>query len=212
MHTEQEIREAIRSSKSKTEAIRKLGLSPNNARHYAKLNKAITDLNLDISHLWTEKWGRISSKLPQVLPSVSSYRELAIALGLGNKRAVNPRYVTRIKQMVVDQGLDISHFTQSNRYSGNTKRYTHEEIFRKDSVITLQTLKVRYLEQRQQPIECDISNCSVGATWNGNRLVLQLDHIDGQNNNNELDNLRLICPNCHSQTATFGGRRLKIEI
>ncbi|MCA1799704.1 MAG: HNH endonuclease [Actinobacteria bacterium] len=48
--------------------------------------------------------------------------------------------------------------------------------------------------------------CNLGVEWNGKPLTLQLDHIDGDRNNNELDNLRLLCPNCHTQTDTWGGR------
>jgi hypothetical protein len=45
--------------------------------------------------------------------------------------------------------------------------------------------------------------CGLSYFWNGKPLVLQLDHIDGNSDNNLPSNLRLICPNCHSQTDTF---------
>lgn len=50
--------------------------------------------------------------------------------------------------------------------------------------------------------------CSVcsNSEWMGKSLTLQVDHIDGNAGNNMPDNLRLICPNCHSQTKTFGAR------
>jgi len=41
---------------------------------------------------------------------------------------------------------------------------------------------------------------------------LQLDHINGKNTDNRIDNLRLLCPNCHSQTSTFSGRNRKFKI
>ena len=45
--------------------------------------------------------------------------------------------------------------------------------------------------------------------WNSQPLSLHVDHIDGNSDNNNLDNLRLLCPNCHSQTETFSGRNVK---
>jgi hypothetical protein len=50
--------------------------------------------------------------------------------------------------------------------------------------------------------------CNINE-WNGKKLSLHLDHIDGNSDNNFLENLRLLCPNCHSQTETFSGRNVK---
>ena len=48
-------------------------------------------------------------------------------------------------------------------------------------------------------------SCCGISDWNGNPITLQVDHIDGNAGNNMPKNLRLICPNCHSQTDSFSG-------
>jgi len=51
-------------------------------------------------------------------------------------------------------------------------------------------------------------NCGI-TEWRGRPISLQLHHIDGNGQNNRLENLQLLCPNCHSQTETWGGKNRK---
>ena len=68
-------------------------------------------------------------------------------------------------------------------------------------------LKRRLIKDGLKEDKCEICGCI--NEWNGNPLVLQLDHINGNHNDNRLENLRILCPNCHSQTETFGNKRKK---
>lgn len=52
-------------------------------------------------------------------------------------------------------------------------------------------------------------NCGQDNNWNGNFLSLHMDHINGNNKDNRLENLKILCPNCHSQTPTFSGKKNK---
>lgn len=52
--------------------------------------------------------------------------------------------------------------------------------------------------------EC--AECQIGRIWQGRELALQLDHVNGDSNDHRLSNLRILCPNCHSQTETYAGK------
>lgn len=64
-------------------------------------------------------------------------------------------------------------------------------------------LKKRLIKEGIKKNECEI--CGI-SDWNGKPLSMQLDHIDGNSHNHKLENLRMICPNCHSQTETYCGK------
>lgn len=59
--------------------------------------------------------------------------------------------------------------------------------------------------RKARVVEAHGYNCSTCGIneWNGREIGLELDHIDGDSYNNSFSNLRLLCPNCHSQTPTF---------
>jgi len=82
--------------------------------------------------------------------------------------------------------------------------YTDDIVFRDKNGLTYATTRQYYVKWmiRHNLYECSICKMS---TWQDKFIVLQIDHINGDNQNNSLMNLRLLCPNCHSQTHTFGG-------
>lgn len=56
-------------------------------------------------------------------------------------------------------------------------------------------------------IENKCQKCGQGDVWNGEPLTLQLHHMNGNRKDHQKSNLQILCPNCHSQTSTFAGRR-----
>ena len=59
-------------------------------------------------------------------------------------------------------------------------------------------------------IEDKCDECSL-IEWNGKPITLELEHINGDNKDNSLDNIRLLCPNCHSQTPTFRKKKSSLK-
>lgn len=91
-----------------------------------------------------------------------------------------------------------------------TKAKAFQRTFSDDEVFVVNSSYANrtHLKTRLRKIWLDwlCADCGVGETWNGKQLVLQLDHINGVYNDHRIENLRLLCPNCHSQTSTFCGK------
>jgi hypothetical protein len=71
-----------------------------------------------------------------------------------------------------------------------------------------QTFKLKNRLLKEKIIENKCFICDI-EEWNGKKLNMELDHIDGNRTNHKLENLRMLCPNCHSQTETYRAKNIK---
>lgn len=110
-----------------------------------------------------------------------------------------------ISKRIKRAGLDTSHFLgKASNKGGRFPRLAPSEILVKrnpDLPRTKPRLLRRALVEVGVPAKCD--ECQTTESWMGQRLVLYIDHVDGNAWNNEFSNLRFVCPNCHSQTSTY---------
>lgn len=113
-----------------------------------------------------------------------------------------------LKSVLEMHGIDYSAVIKSK---GRSKiihsQVPLEEVLVVKSSYSRSSLKKRLFKNGLLKEECYI--CGIGPVWNNRKLSLQIDHINGVPDDNRLENLRILCPNCHSQTDTFTSRKLK---
>jgi HNH endonuclease len=89
----------------------------------------------------------------------------------------------------------------SNRCSGEYKSTEHKQKFFSGLLKRIERATARKYLAEERGYNCEV--CGI-SEHNGKKLTLQVDHINGDPGNDHPDNLRLICPNCHSQTEFLG--------
>jgi hypothetical protein len=136
-----------------------------------------------------------------------SIAEALRKLGMSHFGAAYIFFKKRAKKL----GVDVSHFTGQGHLKGKTfvsnKRIPLDQILIQDSERVLRsTFKQRIIEEGLLEEKC--ATCGLGTIWCGKVIVLQVDHINGDCLDHRIENLRLLCPNCHSQTETFCSRSI----
>lgn len=144
-----------------------------------------------------KKWEKYSvEEIQQIVKESYSYAELKRKLGYSGKAQSN----VSVKEMISELNLDINHFTgqgwNKNNFDYNRFQYG-KKIKSHEMLNAIVSLRGRY---------CEVCG---REKWNDQEIPLEVHHIDGDSLNNLLDNLQLICPNCHALTKNWRGRNIK---
>lgn len=134
----------------------------------------------------------------QIVESSYSYSDVLRKLNLSKSGRMNDY----LKEYLNEFNISTSHF----RTKPHTKR-TEENVFCKDSTASQRTLREWYSEGNYTEYKCSI--CGQEPTWQDKPLTLILDHINGDNRDDRLGNLRWVCPNCNQQLDTTGYKNKK---
>ena len=125
-------------------------------------------------------------------------RNLNIGLTGGNR--------ITIKKWIRIKKLDTSHFYIERKTSNSIKK----DIFVENSTSDRRVIKEKLYRENIKDRKCEM--CGQDEYWLGKKISLILDHINGVNNDNRLNNLRILCPNCNSTLETNGGKNIKNKL
>lgn len=137
-------------------------------------------------------------RFKEVIKKSTSIREVLIEYDL----SLDGFYYRKVKEACEELNLNLT-----KKKSQPNTLIPLNEILTENSSYNRSRLKKRLLENNLLKNQC--YECKILPEWNGKSLVLQLEHKNGINNDNRLENLELLCPNCHSQTETYAGKKTK---
>lgn len=151
---------------------------------------------------WTKE--QLEETIKNNLSIAGACRELGIRPIGGNYRTLH--------YYIKEYNLDTSHFTGQGWNVGTRYRNVHpkcpiEDILSgKVEYRNTLNLKNRLLKENIKEYKCE--NCG-NSEWLGNKIPLELHHINGNNTDNRLENLQLLCPNCHALTDNYRGNNTR---
>lgn len=202
-YTHQQFRDAVADPEVRTIAdlCRHLGIVPLGGA-YATLRTLALELGVDVPPVRNPVEKVAGESFVRIVASSRSIAEVLRELGTGGGAARR-----RVKERIERLELDTSHLLGQAANAGRTferARLGLEDLAdgrpRAGSVIRQVLVRTGAREHRCE--RCD------RRTWENAQIPLEVDHIDGDRRNNDLSNLRLLCPNCHALTPTYRGRNI----
>ena len=135
-------------------------------------------------------------QLEEIVKESTSMKEVIDKIGYTTHNGSNNKTV---KKRLQRYEIDTSHFV----FQKGIRRYP-ENVFIENSTASQKVLRYWYKKGNYTQYKCSI--CGQEPFWNGAELTLILDHINGKNHDDRLENLRWVCPNCNQQLPTTGFR------
>jgi|688.fasta_scaffold612440_1 5-methylcytosine-specific restriction endonuclease McrA len=152
-------------------------------------------------------WSIPKDEFENLVKNSHTIADILRYFGMNNKGGNHATVKRRAKL----ENIDISHISLG-RGSNKGKRFnpkkTDDEYFCENGTVNNRnSIKKRIIRNNLIPYQC--AECGLKDLWNNKKLSLQLEHKNGIPNDNRLENLCFLCPNCHSQTDTYAGKRFK---
>jgi hypothetical protein len=143
----------------------------------------------------------------ELIEAVKQSQSIAALCRFLKIRPVGGNYKT-LHHKIKSWEIDTSHFTGKGwnvglKFKPNKETPIKEILVENSNYVTGTKLKKRLFKEGLKQEICEM--CGINE-WNGQKLVLEIDHINGNNLDHRIENIRILCPNCHSQTPTNKGK------
>ena len=151
-------------------------------------------------------WSVSKEQLESIILKSSSYSEILRKLNIFSQGS----NINTLKRRIEYENIDTTHIkkglnsNKGKKFGPSKNRIPNEILFVENSPTCRSVIRTRLIKENIISYSC--SNCGLNPNWNGNPLSMVLDHINGIPNDNRIENLRFLCPNCNSQMDTFAGR------
>jgi predicted RNA-binding Zn-ribbon protein involved in translation (DUF1610 family) len=208
--TTEELKAAAATAVSVRAVARALGV-PDDSRSRATLGRMLRDQGIETGHFAHRRVSLPENRLRDLVAQSTSYADVMRGLGLD----VNDTNHRRVRRAASRLGLDTSHFKR--RMWAQPDRPAPAPVSRRVLIVlppdagrTNRSQLHRALVEIGVPYACE--TCGNQGEWLGQPITLQIDHINGDWRDNRRENLRYLCPNCHSQTRTWCRQKVKAPL
>ena len=156
-----------------------------------KRKKLLINAQYSVKGIWQE------NNLKEIIKNSNSYIDSLKKLGFHN---FGSSYNT-LKKYIKKYNIDNSHFIEPEEHIKNlNKEIDLSLVLTENSTYSRKALKKRLYKEGLKEKKCEL--CGQGEEWKGKKMSLILDHVNGRNNDNRLENLRIVCPNCNATLET----------